>query len=379
MQDIAQTDKELLHSITDLTCRLIDLPSREDHTIAVASALRMIQHHVEHASHFHVAFHEKDGVPSMVITPEGINRPEIMLLAHADVIKHSSPEVYRAEQANGRIIGPGAGDMKSQLAILAELFRNIHTQHQSPSLGLMVTTDEETGGEAGVGYLFGEHIVDCGLVINPDGGSLNEVTIMEKGALHLTLHSKGAACHAARPWKGDNALTKLMAKLNALQDSFIELQNDANGWHPTCSITAIDTDNHAINRIPPYASATVDIRFPPPYRLGEIRKRIEDILGPDIKIDTSMNAEPVELDPDPLFMACCEEVCGRAPCQVRDSGASDSRYIAERGIPVIMSRPLVGNLHSQNEWVDIDSMLKFYRICERFVYQKLGLQASSPR
>ncbi len=44
-----------------------------------------------------------------------------------------------------------------------------------------------------------------------------------------------------------------------------------------------------------------------------------------------------------------------------------------KGIPVIMSRPIVGNLHSRDEWVDVQSMLQFYRICERFVEQKLGL------
>ena len=156
--------------------------------------------------------------------------------------------------------------------------------YDRPSIGLMVTTDEETGGEAGVGYLFGEGLVHCGLVINPDGGSLNEVTVMEKGVLHLRLRTEGRACHAARPWKGDNALTKIMQQVQALEQSFLQWQTDANSWHPTCTITAINTDNRSINRVPSEASASVDIRFPPPFRLAAMKEHVERILGPVITI-----------------------------------------------------------------------------------------------
>jgi len=29
-----------------------------------------------------------------------------------------------------------------------------------------------------------------------------------------------------------------------------------------------------------------------------------------------------------------------------------------------MTRPQVGNLHAADEWIDIQSMFEFYRICE---------------
>ena len=43
------------------------------------------------------------------------------------------------------------------------------------------------------------------------------------------------------------------------------------------------------------------------------------------------------------------------------------------GIPVNLSRPLVDNLHSQDEWIDVASMVTYYRICEAYIERKLGL------
>ena len=40
-------------------------------------------------------------------------------------------------------------------------------------------------------------------------------------------------------------------------------------------------------------------------------------------------------------------------------------------IPVIMTRPQVGNLHAADEWIDIQSMLEFYRICETYLKARL--------
>jgi succinyl-diaminopimelate desuccinylase len=37
-----------------------------------------------------------------------------------------------------------------------------------------------------------------------------------------------------------------------------------------------------------------------------------------------------------------------------------------------MSRPLVGNLHAEDEWVDIESMMSFYEIYRRYLERKLS-------
>ena len=55
-------------------------------------------------------------------------------------------------------------------------------------------------------------------------------------------------------------------------------------------------------------------------------------------------------------------------------GGSDARFIASRGIPVMMSRPLVGNLHAEDEWIDIQSMVKLYEIYLRYLKRRFDLK-----
>ena len=84
-----------------------------------------------------------------------------------------------------------------------------------------------------------------------------------------------------------------------------------------------------------------------------------------------LSAEPLELEPNHLFKSIIEEVTGSEASFVREDGASDARFIQKYGIPVIISRPTVGNIHSEDEWIDIESMLTFYQICECFLEKKL--------
>ena len=54
----------------------------------------------------------------------------------------------------------------------------------------------------------------------------------------------------------------------------------------------------------------------------------------------------------------------------RESGGSDARFLHPHGIPVLMSRPAVGNLHAPDEWIDIESMVEYYRVCEAYLAQR---------
>ena len=74
--------------------------------------------------------YEKDGYGSMVVLPEGIADPEVLFCGHLDVIEHPELEQYESWLKDGRIYGPGAGDMKGAVAIMLELFRNLHRAHR---------------------------------------------------------------------------------------------------------------------------------------------------------------------------------------------------------------------------------------------------------
>ncbi len=364
------SDEDIQERLVALTRDLILIPSIPSRPEDLRRCYEFIKNHLECLDNIEVREFEHQGSPSLVATPPGCKKPDILMCGHLDVITHPVAS-YRSYMENGRIYGPGAGDMKGSVAILLEIFRNIHTRFPNASLGIGITSDEETGGTSGVGYLFNEAGVSCGEAMIPDGGSLNEITIEEKGILHLKLTCHGHSAHAARPWLGDNPLERLMDHLTKLRKFFSDMKQEEHHWIPTCAVTIIETENQTINRIPTDATAVLDIRFPPPFTVEKIVAQIKETLTEDVDFEIIISAEPTHLSPDKSYEVITEEVTGKAIKHVRDDGGSDARYLSKFGIPVMMSRPLVGNLHAQDEWIDIHSMVQLYRIYEKFLIKKL--------
>ena len=368
-----------LHSrLTSLTRDLILIPSTDSRPTERKRCFEFVRNHLDQLERIRLREYQSGGYDSLVVFPEDTETPDILLCGHLDVVEHPEPDAYHSKLTDGRIVGPGAGDMKGQIAVMLELFRALHSQFPDASLGLAITSDEERGGEHGIRFLCEEAGVRCGLAMIPDGGSLNDITIEEKGVLHLEIRCEGHAAHAARPWLGDNALQKLLLHLEDLDRYFREYASDAgqtgrDHWVPTCALTVVRTPNQSANRIPAEALAVVDIRFPPAHTVAEMLNAVARILGPDCRLTSLMQAEPTFLDPDEMFCQVTEEITGAPARLIRSSGGSDGRFFRQFGIPVNLSRPLVGNLHGPDEWIDVASMVTYYRICETYIQQKLGL------
>jgi succinyl-diaminopimelate desuccinylase len=370
-------ESRIRQRLVALTRDLILIPSIPGRPEDRLRCLEFVRNHLEAVDGIVVHTYECRGVPSLAALPLTCPEPAVLMCAHLDVITHPDVAFYRSEIRNGRIVGPGAGDMKGALAILMEVFRETHQRHPGASLGLAVTSDEETGGECGLGYLFKDCGLRCGLAMIPDGGSLNDVTVDEKGILHLRVRCHGRPAHAARPWLGENPIPRLLRKLESLDQLFRELREPEGHWYPTCAVTVIGTENETINRIPADAYAMLDVRFPPPHTVASMLGRMRECLGPDAEAEAVIQAESTHLSPDPLYGRIIEEVTGHPARMVRDCGGSDARFLRPYGIPILMSRPLVGNLHADDEWIDIESMVRFYRIYETYLTRKLGLPGAT--
>jgi succinyl-diaminopimelate desuccinylase len=373
MTETSRKDEALRRRLIELTRDLIIIPSTRDRPDDIDRCMEFVINHVELPSAVKVHRFREEGSPSTVILPHGITVPEVMFLAHLDVVSRPEGAEYRSSVSDGRIYGPGSGDMKGELAILLEIFRDFHERLPGISVGLAVTSDEENGGYYGTRFLFEKAGIRCGVAIIPDSGSLNEIAVEEKGILHVKFKAHGSSGHASRPWLAENPLERLIFKLNEVRNHFETLKDGDHHWHPTIAITIVHTENRVSNRIPSSAEAVCDVRFPPPYTSDEMLSAIEQFTIDAIDVEVLVCAEPTKVSPDPLFLAATEEVTGKPVTLIREHGGSDARFVCGYGIPVIMSRPYVGNLHAENEWIEIASMETLYRIYERFLEKKLRL------
>ena len=372
-------DRERLKEhIVQLTRDLVLIESTDARPEERRRCFQLIRNHLEELPGIELRRLENHGYESLVVLPEGCEKPEVLFCGHLDVVEHPDPESYRSEIRDGCIYGPGAGDMKGQLAILVQLMRHLWREHPGLPVGLAITSDEERGGEQGVRFLVEEAGIDAEIAVIPDGGSLNDVIVEEKGILHLRLIAHGTAAHAARPWLGDNALERLMAATKKIQERiFAPLTPETvtaddldTHWFPTCSVTMLETPNDSPNRIPEHAEAVLDVRFPPPHSVESILEKIRGCLDDSVEARPIVSAESTHLAPDARFLELTGEVTGAPARMVRASGGSDGRFFFARGIPVMLSRPRVGNLHGRDEWIEIDSMLDYFEICRRYALEK---------
>jgi succinyl-diaminopimelate desuccinylase len=373
MTAISGKSESLKSRLIELTRDLILIRSTRERPEEIERCMEFVVNHVESPDAVTVRRFNDQGSPSAVILPIGIDRPEVMLLAHLDVVARPDGTDYRSVVRDGRIYGPGSGDMKGELAILLELLREFHEHSPGISLGLAVTSDEEHGGNHGTRFIFEKAGFRCGVAVLPDSGTIHEIAVEEKGLLHLKLSCHGPSGHASRPWAVENPMERMVSALERIKQYFATLKDADDHWHPTCAITQIHSENRVPNRIPSYAEAVLDIRFPPPYTGREVIAAVEKYTD-GMSSEIIVVAEPTRVTPDPLYLAATEEITGRAPVLIREHGGSDARYICQFGIPVIMSRPFVGNLHAENEWIDIGSMETLYRIYERYLGKKLGVE-----
>jgi succinyl-diaminopimelate desuccinylase len=370
--------ERLERTLVQLTRDLILIESTDARPEERKRCFQFVRNHLEAIPDVELQRFEDGGYESLVVLPSGCTRPEVLFSGHLDVVEHPDSGAYRSDVRDGRIHGPGAGDMKGQLAILIQLVRHLWRVRPGLPIGLAITSDEERGGEHGVRFLVEEAGVDAGVVVMPDGGSLADITVAEKGILHLRLRSGGTAAHAARPWLGVNALEGLIDDIQQVRKGFFDPLRPSHvdpddldtHWFATCSVTMGGTLNDSPNRIPESAEAVLDIRFPPPWNSHTILEEISSRLGLGTAAEVIISAEPTNLSPDPRFVQVTADVTGLTPRMVRASGGSDARFFCLRGVPVLLSRPLVGNLHGTHEWIDIRSMLDYFEICRRYTLER---------
>ncbi|MCW7754675.1 M20/M25/M40 family metallo-hydrolase [Desulfobotulus sp. H1] len=320
-------------------------------------AIRHCTAHIQRNLTAHGVPHEILSVqqcPSILVCPQPRRAP-ILLISHMDVVD-GPDHLFSPRVQDGRIWGRGAVDDKYAIALsLALFYRNLSRLRErghgveAMNFGLLITSDEESGGEKGTGTIL--PLLNCHFAIVLDGGSPEQIITCQKGILHLRITAKGKSAHAARPWLGRNAIENLMEDLSRLQGFFSGKKQEL--WEKTLNISRIEGGS-AINQVPDSASAFLDIRFTEKDDPAEILQMIQKSLK---------HSSLSEQTHDPVFTAGSSPYLDllkqAAPWagEAREHGASDAHFLSARGIPgVVWGADGEMSQHSDSERVRIDSI-----------------------
>lgn len=307
-----------------------------------------------------------NGVHSLYASTLNTYRTELLLQGHIDVVPGGSN--FRV--AGDKVFGRGSFDMLFGTASFMALIDSLDNPSEY-NIGLLLTGDEEVGGENGVGTLIKDKGIHSSVCILPDAGEgIGSMNIAAKGILQMQIRITGKAHHASRPWEGDGAGNKLVALLAELTSIF----DDSERINSTISISQIQTGGDAINQGPSEATAGFDIRTKNTTEHEKIKKYVCSIIKKyGAEITSEHNGRNYELNINNSyirsFVAIYEEVIGKKIRYTKAHGSSDARFLDEAGIPVIMFRPDGGGAHGDNEWLSIESWNVFHQILCKYVIE----------
>jgi acetylornithine deacetylase/succinyl-diaminopimelate desuccinylase-like protein len=309
------------------------------------------------------------GRPNLVVrfSDSAGKKPRLLLAPHTDTVSVGGMTIdpFCGDMRDGRVWGRGASDTKGTMAAMLWALRDLRDRlaalgHEVWFAGLC----GEEAGQYGARALAAQERLD--FVIAGEPTELNAVVAL-KGALWLTLTTRGRAVHAADPQRGDNAIYKMADVLQFIRDELAaEL---ASGEHPLLGQATISAGTvkggSKINIVPDVCTAEVDIRYLPGDEniLERVSKRLRSVC-PDLEIVESMS-RPMVTDSSHSVIRLLER------CGARCIGApwfSDAGVFASTGTPAIAIGPgSIAQAHTRDEWIAVEDLERGVAFFQKFL------------
>ncbi|MFZ2125733.1 MAG: M20/M25/M40 family metallo-hydrolase [Candidatus Saccharimonadales bacterium] len=318
--------------------------------------------------------YEKNGFKSLVITTKKTKTPKIMLAAHLDVVK-GSDNVFKPTITDGKLYGRGVFDMKYAIACYLKLLIELKAELPNLDLGIIITTDEEIGGANGVNYLLNEEKYSADICVLPDGGVNWQLITESKGILQIKVKSSGKSAHGSKPWLGESAIDNLLNFLQVLKKDKIfdenYYQRADEHYCNTVNVGKI-SGGEVANQVADCAEATLDVRFVSKENEDGILDLIKKAAKKSVKIEIEkiISGYPLHTDENNSYVREFVSIAKQNGINIKSTfthGSSDARFFGENKIPVIVLRPNGGGHHSEQEWIDIESLNEFYKILKMFI------------
>ena len=353
----------MLYNIISLTKKFVSIKSTSENTKALEKILELA---LSNLKGYAIERFEYRGVKSALIH-NSQKRPKkfkVILNGHLDVIPGKEHQ-YFPHIKGDRLYGVGSMDMKANIACLIMAFREVADNVNYP-LGLQLVTDEEVGGFNGTKYQIGKG-VRANFVITGEPTNFDIVN-KTKGVLWVKISAQGKTAHGAYPWRGKNAIWKMNEFLNVLKKKYPIPHQER--WATTVNLSRIETSNQVLNKIPDDCVIGLDIRYIPE-ETNTIAKNIQRLLPKGFTIGIIAKEPAMFTDNDNEYIKILQKVSKKIikkTISLRGAqGSSDVRHFTQVNCAGIEFGPIGDGIGSDNEWVDIPSLEKYYQILKLFL------------
>jgi len=311
--------------VTDLlafTAELVDIPS-------VSHNERAITDHLERMLRG-VPWLELERVGENLVARTQLGRPQRLVLAgHTDTVPVNQNDRARIE---GDVLhGLGACDMKSGVAVLAELARTV----AEPAVDVtyvFYACEEVEARFNGVNALFATRpdllAGDAAVLAEPTGARIEAGC---QGTMRVEVTLAGERAHSARAWLGRNAIHRLgevLSRVAAYEARAVTID----GCEFREGLQAVRVEGGvAGNVVPDKATVWLNHRFAPDRSPDDAKEHVRTVIGAVDGFEVvDMAAPAVPALDHPLLRALVEQT-GQAPRA--KLGWTDVSRFAENGVP----------------------------------------------
>ena len=300
---------------------------------------------------------------------EGGRRPLVALCGHLDTVPVHEEDRHPPRREGGRIVAPGASDMKGGVALMMELAERLPRERRFCDLVLVLYAREEGP------YLENELEevlreparlagTDLALCLEPTDNVLQLGCV---GSIHATFTFAGRAAHSARPWHGENAIHRAGALLGELAARPPrEVRSGGQVFREVTSATRIE-GGRARNVVPDRCAVNVNFRFAPdrtPEEAAVELRALGDRHGATVELVDLSPACPAYGD-HPLVRRLVERTGVAAEPK---QAWTDVARLSVHGIPAVNLGPgATSQAHQRGEWIEVEALAKGYALYEGFL------------
>ena len=340
-------------SLVETLAWLVDIPSPTGHEGPLCDAL------ARRLGDTYRREHVRRIGNSLVVGPR-TGRPLILLVGHIDTVPPQGQGPARAEEA--RLFGLGTSDMKAGVAVMLHLME-AEPVRNGPFDVIGVFYDAEEGPSENNGlepvlqameWMSGARFA---VVLEPTD---LELQLGCQGTATATVSFRGKAAHSARPWLGENAITKAGRWLADLHERRPAEHVIAGlSFYEVFSVTQA-SGGVARNVIPAAFDLNLNYRFPPNVSSEAARDRILKIAAPadQVEVLEVVAGAPVP-EGDPYLDRLARAT--RAPLTPKQAWTDVAR-LAGYGIPAVNYGPgEVAQAHQVTESVPVANLEPAYQ------------------
>jgi succinyl-diaminopimelate desuccinylase len=299
----------------------------------------------------------------------GPDRPLVALCGHLDTVPVRAEDRGGPRREGGRLVAPGASDMKGGLALMMALAEALPSGARCCDLLLVFYAREEGP------YL--ENELEAVLAEAPElrraalavclEPTDNVVQLGCVGSIHATVTFHGRAAHSARPWQGENAVHRAGALLAELA-SRPPRQATSGGqvYREVLTCTRIE-GGQARNVVPERCTLNLNFRFAPDRTLDQAAGELTALAarhGAEVTLTDRSPACPAWGD-HPLVRRLIERSGAAAEPK---QAWTDVARLAVHGVPAVNFGPgATAQAHQRGEWVEVAALARGYRRLEAFL------------